>query len=177
MSKEHAAFFYGTLMHPKILKAVIKNEGAHLKVCPAVLLDYTRHEVKGCDYPGIIPFDKGVRIINKPLTREERSVRGTLVTGLTDEDIVYLDRFESDVGIHEKDSASASTWSILGIIHRCRCTRAGTPPPLPSFAESLDAIEAETYVYGDERDLEANLWSFEDFVKNNAWKWYGEVTK
>lgn len=42
---ERAAFFYGTLMHPKILKAVIQNDGAHLKVCPAVLLvsnyDYT----------------------------------------------------------------------------------------------------------------------------------------
>lgn len=47
------------------------------------------------------------------------------------------------------------------------------PPPLPNFPDSLGTVEAETYVYGDESNLEANLWSFEDFIKNNAWKWYG----
>ena len=31
------AFFYGTLMHPKILMRVIKNDGSHLKLCPAIL--------------------------------------------------------------------------------------------------------------------------------------------
>lgn len=62
--KEYTAFFYGTLMHPKILKAVIRNNGSHLRICPAVILvrvtsfsigkyclkhllqDYTRHKVK-----------------------------------------------------------------------------------------------------------------------------------
>lgn len=34
----HAAFFYGTLMHPMILRRVINNSGNHLKICPAVLL-------------------------------------------------------------------------------------------------------------------------------------------
>lgn len=33
-----SAFFYGTLMHPKILKRVIGNDGSHLQICPAVLL-------------------------------------------------------------------------------------------------------------------------------------------
>jgi hypothetical protein len=32
-----AAFFYGTLMHPKILKNVLRNDGSHLELCPAVL--------------------------------------------------------------------------------------------------------------------------------------------
>jgi len=31
------AFFYGTLMIPKILKNVINNDGSHLKMCPAIL--------------------------------------------------------------------------------------------------------------------------------------------
>lgn len=31
-------FFYGTLMHPKILKRVIRNDGAHLQLCSALLL-------------------------------------------------------------------------------------------------------------------------------------------
>jgi hypothetical protein len=38
MTVGHSAFFYGTLMHPKILKRVIANDGSHLQLCPAVLL-------------------------------------------------------------------------------------------------------------------------------------------
>ena len=34
----HSAFFYGILMHPKILLGVISNDGSHLKISPAVLL-------------------------------------------------------------------------------------------------------------------------------------------
>jgi len=32
------AFFYGTLMHPEILKRVIGNDGTELEICPALLL-------------------------------------------------------------------------------------------------------------------------------------------
>ena len=47
------------------------------------------------------------------------------------------------------------------------------PPPLPDSPDTLTPIEAETYVYADENNLDASLWSFQDFVKHNAWKWYG----
>ena len=47
------------------------------------------------------------------------------------------------------------------------------PPPLPSSSQMANIIRAETYVYEDENNLMAELWSFDDFVKNNAWKWYG----
>jgi hypothetical protein len=33
-----SAFFYGTLMHPEILKRVIGNDGDELQMCPALLL-------------------------------------------------------------------------------------------------------------------------------------------
>lgn len=33
-----SAFFYGTLMHPKILKRVLHNDASHLQICPAVLM-------------------------------------------------------------------------------------------------------------------------------------------
>ena len=49
------------------------------------------------------------------------------------------------------------------------------PPPLPSPSQMTNIIRAETYVYGDENNLMAELWSFDDFVKNNAWKWYGSA--
>jgi len=33
-----SAFFYGTLMHPKILKRVLHNDASHLKICSAILM-------------------------------------------------------------------------------------------------------------------------------------------
>ena len=47
------------------------------------------------------------------------------------------------------------------------------PPPLPPPSQMTNITRAETYVYGDENNLMPELWSFEDFVKNNAHKWYG----
>jgi hypothetical protein len=54
---------------------------AQLKIQPAILHDYSRRKVRGCDYPGI-------------LTQKNHTVRGTYVTGLTDADIYRLDAFE-----------------------------------------------------------------------------------
>lgn len=48
------------------------------------------------------------------------------------------------------------------------------PPALPEISKLLElAVDAETYIYCDETNLNSDLWSFKDFVKNNAWKWYG----
>ena len=49
------------------------------------------------DYPGIIPYSIGRDFFNRELSQEERSVRGSLVVGLTKEDLEYLDVFEGDV--------------------------------------------------------------------------------
>ncbi len=56
---------------------------SQLTIQPAILHDYCRHRVRGCDYPAILP-EKG------------HTVRGTYVTGLTDGDIYRLDCFEGD---------------------------------------------------------------------------------
>ena len=32
-----SAFFYGILLHPKILKRVLNNDASHLQICPAIL--------------------------------------------------------------------------------------------------------------------------------------------
>ncbi|KDN48710.1 hypothetical protein RSAG8_02697, partial [Rhizoctonia solani AG-8 WAC10335] len=50
-----SAFFYGTLMHPAVLKRVIGNDASHLQATPAVLTSFTRHHVRSCDYPAIVP--------------------------------------------------------------------------------------------------------------------------
>ena len=54
---------------------------SQLTIQPALLHNYRRHRVYGCDYPGMIAEEGG-------------SVRGTYVTGLTDGDIFRLDVFE-----------------------------------------------------------------------------------
>lgn len=36
------AFFYGTLMHPDIIRKVIGNDGSHLRAAPAIL-QVSRH--------------------------------------------------------------------------------------------------------------------------------------
>ncbi|TFK20278.1 hypothetical protein FA15DRAFT_673595, partial [Coprinopsis marcescibilis] len=96
-SKVYNSFFYGTLMHPKILTRVIGNEGTHLRFCPAILLDHTRHRIKNGDYPGVIPYSAGRELFSRELTQEERSVRGIFVTGLTESDMTRLDLFEGVV--------------------------------------------------------------------------------
>ena len=37
-NRAYDAFFYGTLMHPRVLQRVIGVEGRHLQIAPAVLL-------------------------------------------------------------------------------------------------------------------------------------------
>jgi len=51
LEQRFSAFFYGTLLHPKILRRVIGNDGSHLEICPAVLLvsSVVLHSVKQDD--------------------------------------------------------------------------------------------------------------------------------
>ncbi|TFK40393.1 hypothetical protein BDQ12DRAFT_648908 [Crucibulum laeve] len=170
----HSGFFYGTLMHPKILKKVIKNEGEHLQFCSALLLDYTRHEVMHADYPGIVPYSKGKALFDRELSQEERSVRGTLVTGLTHHDMRLLNLFEGreydllPASVHPLSAlAPVSTHSISAL------SIPEHPPPLPPLSDLPPAVPCEVYVYKFLDGLNPRLWDFEHFVRNNAWKWHG----
>ncbi|KAK0236023.1 hypothetical protein EDD85DRAFT_839003 [Armillaria nabsnona] len=172
----HSAFFYGTLMHPKILTKVIKNDGSHLKICPAVLLEHTRHKVKSEEYPGVIPFSRGQALFDRELTQEEKCVRGTLVHGLTNMDILLLDAFEGTeytrrpVPVHPlEDTINLNEYSVSKDDKHL----VPNPPALLLPVEELvEAIPAETYIYRDVNKLDAELWSFSVFVRLNARKWY-----
>ena len=50
------------------------------------------------DFPGIISYEAGKELLfdGKELSRDEKSVRGTFVTGLSESDILFLDRFEGE---------------------------------------------------------------------------------
>ncbi|KAF8867805.1 hypothetical protein BD779DRAFT_1386667, partial [Infundibulicybe gibba] len=165
-------FFYGTLMHPRILKRVIKNDGSHLRFCPGILLEHTRHQVKDADYPGILPYSQGRKLFDRELTREERSVRGTIVMGLTESDLTLLDYFEGEEYRRETVKASPlePMMDLSGFI--LEPTLPKIPPPLPSFTDLADPLDVEVYIYEDPNNLKARLWSFSDFVEQNAWKWY-----
>ncbi|KAJ8521925.1 hypothetical protein ONZ45_g1429 [Pleurotus djamor] len=173
-----SAFFYGTLMHPKILRRVIGHNGNNLEIAPAVLLDFTRHKVKDADYPGILPYARSQATFNLDLGVEDRSVRGTMVTGLTANDIRFLDTFEGDEYIRKEVSVYllAPSTSIPELDSKTEYAIVpANPPPLPSNLSDLSpSVAVQTYVYGDPKELEAELWSFDSFVKNNAWKWTGE---
>ncbi|KAJ7650219.1 hypothetical protein FB45DRAFT_887303 [Roridomyces roridus] len=164
-----SAFFYGTLMHPKILQRVIGNDGAHLQICPAVLLQYTRHCVKDADYPGILPYSSSRAFFSHDISREECSVRGTLVTGLTAADLAYLDLFEGSE--YTREQASVHPLSSLLPLSEYSIPEAVTP--LPADSDLSPIVEVETYVYKDISGLIGDIWDFDDFVRTNAWKWYG----
>lgn len=47
-------------------------------------------------------------------------------------------------------------------------------PPIPSVDELAQPIPAQTYVWcSKDSFLGKELWSFDEFVKNNAYKWIG----
>ncbi|EGN98607.1 hypothetical protein SERLA73DRAFT_181151 [Serpula lacrymans var. lacrymans S7.3] len=171
-----AAFFYGTLLHPEILKRVIGNDGSHLNVCAALLPEYTRHQVKLADYPGIVPYSRSKTMFDHELDLEERSVRGSLVTGLTAADMKLLDIFEGDEYIRDSVLVHPLTPLVsLDVSGSGVDLVPSTPPPVPDPADLAEPIKAATYVWCKPlSELRAQLWSFEEFVKYNAWKWVGK---
>ncbi len=51
------------------------------------------------DFPAILPCERSKALLGRELTSEENSVRGTLVSGLTAEDVALLDVFEGEARI------------------------------------------------------------------------------
>ncbi|KAJ7066992.1 hypothetical protein C8F01DRAFT_980057 [Mycena amicta] len=162
-----SAFFYGTLMHPRILTRVV-GDGSHLQISPAILLNYTRHRVRYADYPGILPYSEASAFFELDFDREACSVRGTMVTGLTAQDMEYLDAFESDeykrqkVPVHPLGNLVALADYTMAI---------GLPTSLPSDEELQASVEVDTYVYLNPNNLLPDIWDFDEFVAQNAWKW------
>ncbi|CDO74958.1 hypothetical protein BN946_scf184945.g30 [Trametes cinnabarina] len=115
------------------------------------------------DYPAVLPYSRSRSLFlqagHEDLAPEERTVRGTFVTGLNDNDIARLDLFEGDP--HRRRARDAYVVPL-------------TAPELPSLDNLPSPISAETYIYaGSISDLSPELWSYDDFVRENAWKWVG----
>lgn len=152
----HTAFFYGTLMAPKVLSRVCHGPAAHqsatstaITVRPALLKSYRRHRVLGAEYPAIIPH-------------QSTTVRGTLVEGLTDGDMWRLDLFEGD----EYERKKVCVRVIIN-------EEKGTGEP--SDEQLGDEVQAESYIWiAGEHQLEDEEWDFDAFMKEKMVFWAGE---
>ncbi|KAH7067884.1 AIG2-like family-domain-containing protein [Paraphoma chrysanthemicola] len=167
----HTAFFYGTLMAPPVLHRVIWGSQtpptpAHaslLHIRPAILHAHQRHKVKHADYPAILPTS----------AEANTSVRGTLVTGLTDGDIWRLDIFEGSeyqrrkvqVRVLEPPSKSKNEDQEEGMGDL-------TQPPEDNIEG--EQVEAETYIWiAGAAHLEPQEWDFAEFVRDKMRRWVG----
>lgn len=136
-------------MAPEVLHRVIfgttqptNSQASRLIIAPALLPHYMRHRVSDCDYPAIIPSPK-----------EDASVRGTFVRGLTETDQWRLDLFEGDQ------------------YHRVTVR----PQLLDQRAGQIMEVEAETYVWKDGKvGLEEGEWDFEEFRMEKIARWIGQ---
>ncbi|KAJ9639938.1 hypothetical protein H2201_007284 [Coniosporium apollinis] len=146
---DHSAFFYGTLMAPEVLHRVC--HGSHqpnsfyrslLTIRPAILPHHRRHKVLHADYPAMIPC-----------ASPSASVRGTLVTGLTDGDMWRLDIFEGDE--YERRTVKVEVLDEKG--------------------RKVGEVEGvETYVWiAGRKELEDEEWDFEVFVREKMGRWIG----
>ena len=164
------------------------------------------------DYPAILPCERSKALLGRELTPEENSIRGTLVTGFTKEDFMFLDVFEGNVRLSLSLCILSSGLTTLSFFFRLvrinqeyvrkevhvhplgRLTAVpsnaavssseGTAvegslipaalPALPSADKLAQPIPAQTYVWcSKDSYLKKELWSFDEFVRNNAYKWIG----
>lgn len=153
-----SAFFYGTLMAPKVMHRVCHGSmsddnpvytQSNLKSTPAILHGHRRHRVQCADYPAILP------------TQDESTVRGTYVTGLTDADLWRLDIFEGDE--YERQVVKVKLLDVVGAADG------------EGNVEG-DEVEAETYVWiaGEDR-LEEAEWDFAEFEREKMKFWDGSA--
>ncbi|KAF2826684.1 hypothetical protein CC86DRAFT_369880 [Ophiobolus disseminans] len=163
----HTAFFYGTLMAPQVLHRVIWGSQtpptpAHaslLNIRPAILHAHQRRKVRNADYPAILPVKQ----------KEGKSVRGTLVTGLTDGDIWRLDIFEGSEYQRRKVS-------VRVLEQGSKKGDGGMGDLAQNEEDNVEGkeVEAETYIWtAGAKYLEEEEWDFAEFVRDKMKRWVG----
>ena len=121
-------------------------------VRPALLESHRRHRVKYMSYPAITPHTRS-------------SVRGSVVTGLTQGDIFRLDIFEGDQYLRKKVKVK-----VLKNVGLEESIQNGE-----SEEHAQEEVEAETYIWKDDlSELEDGEWDFEEFKRERMHYWMGE---
>jgi len=139
-----------------------------LHIQPAILHAHRRHKVKSADYPAILPVSTS--------SSSSSSVRGTLVTGLTDGDVWRLDLFEG----HEYARRKVRVRVLVGkdegkgVVDKGKEQGMGDLTIKEEDNVEGEEVEAETYIWvaGAHR-LEADEWDFNEFVRDKMKRWVG----
>ncbi|KAK2763049.1 hypothetical protein FQN54_009682 [Arachnomyces sp. PD_36] len=188
---DHTFFFYGTLMASPVLYRVCHGTSKpgpwqrdRLTIRPAVLHNFRRHRALRRDYPAIVPVDEGEGAGSDKdkgsVTTTTSSVRGTLVSGLTDADIWRLDFFEGDEYeqrnvkvrvLEKKEEGEGGGGQVDGVVvtewDRLRAE-------ILEAKETEEEVEAVTYVWVADRGiLEDEEWDFESFLSDKLTLWAG----
>ncbi|KAG8813354.1 hypothetical protein FRC19_002467 [Serendipita sp. 401] len=170
--KKYSAFFYGTLLHPRVLKRVLDRSGEDLDIAPAILDGYIRHQVSWADFPAIIPASKSHDFFKPNSSGQDIDcVRGCYVSGLTETDIVKLDRFEAGLYDRKEVKVRLLLEPVNGL-DSIDIRDLLEPMTDEAISGELQTRKALTYVWNQYLDeLEADAWSFTDFVaqKLNIW--------
>ena len=127
----------------------------------ALLQDYRRHRVLDADYPAILPEKGG-------------SVRGTVVSGLTEGDRWRLDVFEGDQ--YERRKVRVRVLRGVGLDEAADLEENAVwmTEDAGDNGEG-EMVGAETYVWISAREeLEAEEWDFELFKREKMKAWMGD---
>ncbi|ETN36698.1 uncharacterized protein HMPREF1541_08976 [Cyphellophora europaea CBS 101466] len=167
---DHTLFFYGTLLAPPVLHRVIYGTSSpdptshpamrYLTIRPALLRDYRRHRVASADYPAIIPEKGG-------------TVRGSVVSGLTEGDVFRLDVFEGS----QYTKGTVEVEVLEGVALDELAPEAGVgkaADTTPTSTKKPEMVTAQTYIWTDGPTwLDPREWDFEDFKKHKMRRWMG----
>ncbi|KLT45811.1 PLP-dependent transferase, partial [Cutaneotrichosporon oleaginosum] len=160
-------FAYGTLMVPAILLRVLGRKGEDLKFQDAILHGYTRHHVKDADYPGLIGSEK---LAELGADAGDNATRGTLVSGLTPNDMRLLDVFEGDE--YERVTASVAVLSEAKALSDLPAELVNASHRTAS--KEIRNVTALTYAWAAPVSrLEKAQWSFDEFLRDKAAVWAG----
>ena len=145
-------------MAPEVFFTVVHGTSQPLDVIcqmytfrPAVLHDYCRYRVKDADYPAILP---------KP----GASVRGVIVSGLTDANMDKLDTYEGCK--YSRDSVRVRLLDTTAM--------AGADGESREVGLNEDGLQAWVYVFLRPWAVEQNEWDFEHFRKEKLHLWSRE---
>ncbi|PWN36722.1 uncharacterized protein FA14DRAFT_159121 [Meira miltonrushii] len=190
-SQTYSLLFYGTLVHPAILARMIGHQGSNLIVQPAILEGYALHHVKGEDYPGLIPLSDSQKVLSQgdpghsSKSPTKTAIRGMLVEGLSEADVLKLDRFEGNEYIRQavnvlldesvqplKNDQRSESQSIDQVLSSL------TPERIQTILNERRASKrCHVYRWYASTDmLEPRIWTFETFMSSgNHHKWWNDA--
>ena len=130
---------------------------SQLRFTPALLRNYSRRKVLNADFPGIIAQPK-------------HTVLGTLISGLSNADVRFLDHFEGDMYKRvpiKVEALEAEVFDEHGSIKEEEMEKVKA-----SKEGERNMVTAETYVWDlGEKRLESAEWSFADFRREKMKNW------